>query len=443
MIVLLAGLSAGYFASRGAARLHDRALSEFPDSFSEVTIPGASVAMLSTYYDQSKEWFRDVVNKGPDAVREAALRRNLLVQLRDSANAQSEGYNELISLAEREVDLLRLKDYYRQFFMHYYRWLDTGNAQSSVQYKLALGQFKATLDYLEEKYREDLCFTLCEQEELQTAIRITEQTDRTIRWARVVVVVLIFTLIIGIPRFIRVSGYKKFAGSLCFDALFRPNQVSGLKGWHSIHRMAAALLVLYLFALVIFSSFVSWRIPLIFGALGLIPVIALVGMSGYRGKLPEKLVSFMAPKMLILILVLGVVALRGPIFLWYRIWGSELYRTLFISLLSMLIFRKFHVNMVLARKWSHRNRRGSGAMVWMAFGLQLMAAGVLLYWLGPDESLITLNRELLLLPEEFIVTPSVLLPWMMIVAGAVTVGAFLLFLLNRRGEADTIRVRET
>ena len=57
-------------------------------------------------------------------------------------------------MTEREVDLLRLKDYYRQFFMHYYRWLDTGDTQSSVQYKLALGQFKATVDWLEEKYRD-------------------------------------------------------------------------------------------------------------------------------------------------------------------------------------------------------------------------------------------------------------------------------------------------
>ncbi|MCD4710828.1 MAG: hypothetical protein K8R52_08285 [Bacteroidales bacterium] len=423
IIVLLAGLTAGYFASRGAARLHNRVLSEFPDS---------SVIYFSTYYDHSKEQFRDVVNQGPDALREAAHRRSLLVQSRDSVITPHEVYDELIALAEREVDLLRSEDYFRQFFMHYYRWLDTGNAQSSVQYKLALGQFKATLDYLKEKYREDPCFTSRERKEFRTAIRITEQTDRTMRWARVVVVVLIFTLVVGIPRFIRESGYKKFAGSLYFDALFRPNRVSGLNGWHNIHRMAAALLVLYLFTLVIFTSFVSWRIPLIFGSLGLIPVIMLVGMSGYPGKLPEMLISFMAPKMLIVILVLGVVALRGPTFLWYRIWGSELFRVIFISVLFMLIFHKFHVNMVLARKWSHRNRRGSAAMVWMAFGLQLLAAGVLLVRLGPEESLVALNRELLLLPGDFNMTPSILLPWMMIVAGAVTSGAFLLFILNRK-----------
>ncbi len=401
IIVLLAGLTTGYIVSHGVSRFHDRALLEFPDSFS-----------VSTIYDHS-----DI--------------------------AYHEAYDELTLLTEREVDLLRLKDYYRQFFMHYYRWLDTGDTQSSVQYKLALGQFKATVDWLEEKYRDNPCFTSREMEELRRIIHITEQTDRTIRWARVVVVVLIFTLVMGIPRFIRESGYKKFAGSLYFDALFRPNRVSDLDRWHSIHRMASALLVLYLFGLVIFSSFVSWRVPLIFGALGLIPVFTLAGMSGNRRKFPEMLVSFLAPKMPIVILVLGVVALRGPIFLWYRIWGSELFRILFIAALFMLIFRKFHVNMVLARKWSHRNRRGSSAMVWMAFGLQLLVAGALLYMFGPEESLVALNRELLLLPGGFTVTPSLFTPWMMIVAGAVTAGAFSLLIYNRRGGADTIRGRKT
>ena len=269
---------------------------------------------------------------------------------------------------------------------------------------------------------------------MRSAIRIAEQTDRTVRWARVVVVVLIFLLVMGIPRFIRDIGYKRFSASLYFDALFRPNMVSDLHAWHSIQRMAFALLLLYLFGIVIFSSFISWRIPLVFGLLGLLPVIMLSLLSGQHKRLPEILVSFMAPKMLILILIMGIVALRSPGFFWYRIWSSELFRGFFISLLSMLIFHKFYVNTILARKWSHRNRSGSAAMVWMALGIQLLMTGSVMYCFGPEDSLLVLNRELLLLPEYLLRFPTILLRWMMIIAGVLTAGALSVFILNRRRE---------
>jgi hypothetical protein len=440
IIVLLAGLTCGYIASRGAQRLHERLLSNLPASYSRDDIPAASAVNLSTIYDHSKEQFQEVLNQCKDEIMEAARRRNLLVQSRDRVTTQHEAYEQLILQAEREVDLLRLKDYYTQFYMHYYYWLDSGDGQSAVQYKLALGQFKATLDYTMEKFMENPAIKVREYEELRTAIRIAEQTDRTIRWARVVVVILIFLLVMGIPRFIRDSGYKRFSGSLYFDALFRPNMISDLHAWHSTQRMALAFLLLYLFGMVISSSFISWRIPLVLGLLGLLPVIMLTLMSGQHRRLPEILVSFMAPKILILILILGIVALRGPGFFWYRIWSSELFRGLFISLLFMLIFRKFHVNMILARKWSHRNRSGSASMVWMALGLQLLIAGTVMYFVGPEDSLHALNGELLLLPEYLLESTPMLLRWMMIIAGVLTAGALSIFILNNRREHIPSRI---
>jgi len=432
IIVLLAGLAAGYFASRRVHLFHERSLSSLPDYYSREGMPEASQANLSILYDQSKERFQDLLSQGQDTIWEAARRRQVLVESRDRVTTDPQAYEQLILQAEGEVDLLRLEDYYRQFYLFYYRWLDTGDAQSAVKFRLSLGQFKATLDYILEKQGKDPALTVREIEDLRTFIQIAEQSSRTIRWARVVVVVLLFLLVMGIPRLIRDSGYKRFAGSLYFDSLFRPVLISSLNKWHSIHRMAIVLLVIYLFGLVVFSSFISWRIPVIIGTLGLIPVIMLVWMSGKPRNLSALLISFMAPKMLVLLLVLGVVALRGPNFFWYRLWESELFRGLFISLLFMLIFRKIHVNMILARKWSHRNRTGSAAMVWMAFGFQLLVAGALMYCFGPEESLVSLNGELLLLPESLLGFPALLLSRMMIAAGFLTASALVIFILNKR-----------
>jgi len=397
-MVLLAGLTTGYFASR--------TLSPLVASPREEVFSGASVLHLSSMYELSKDHFEEVLNQAPFVIREAA--------------------------SQREVDILRLQDYYMQFFMHYYRWLDTGNAQSSVQYKLALGQFKATLAYLEEIYSEDPCFRPDQMDELQRVILIAEQTDRSIRWARVVVVVLIFILVMGIPRFIRDIGFKKFAGALYFDALFRPNKVSDLNRWHSLNRMAAVLLVIYLFSLVIISSFVSWRIPLFFGILGLIPVITFMVLSGTPGKLPEMLVSYMAPKMLLFILVLGIVAMKGPNLFFYRSFVSAPQQVFLLSVLFMLLFRKLHLNIILARRWSHRSRRGAAAMAGIALGLQLLVTGGLLFLFEPQKSLAAVNRELLLVPGKLIEPPMGMLSWLMLFAGALTLGSLFIFRFNRK-----------
>jgi hypothetical protein len=166
--------------------------------------------------------------------------------------------------------------------------------------------------------------------------------------------------------------------------------------------------------------------------LGLIPVMVLTGLSGIRGKFSALIVTYMAPKMLVLIMVLGLVAIRGPNYFWYLIWGSELFRTLFISILFLLVFRKFHVNVILVRKWGHRNQRGSAALVCLALGLQLLIAGALMYWFGPEESLATLNRELLLLPTYLMGSPASFLNWLMFLAGILTISALSTFIFNRR-----------
>ncbi len=95
--------------------------------------------------------------------------------------------------------------------------------------------------------------------------------------------------------------------------------------------------------------------------------------------------------------------------------------------------------MILARKWSHRNRNGSAAMVGMALGLQFLVCGVFLYWFGPEESLAALNRELLLLPAYLLETPPKLLNWMMTVAGILTLSSLSIFIFNRRRKYVPLR----
>ena len=165
--------------------------------------------------------------------------------------------------------------------------------------------------------------------------------------------------------------------------------------------------MLYLFGGVILSSFSSWLLPVALGALGLLPVVFLIMVIKHRTKSIEIAVSLMAPKVLIMVVVLGVVAVRGPMFFWYHIWVSELCRTLFLAVFTMMVFHKFHVHMVLIRKWSHLNRRRAAAMLGMAVAIQLLLSAILLLGFGLEKSLTALNKDVLLLPGGGVDTPGI------------------------------------
>ena len=450
ILVLMAGLITGYFAFRmstesPAFNMDHREYSSWlgTESVGDTSTHqfyGSSLELSHLYYG-SKSDFQEVVDGGILALREASVQRDLLLRSRDTATIGLEEYDRLIGLQEYKTELLRLLDYYTNYYMHYYRWIDTGDMPSSVSYKLAMGQFRATVGYHQEKYNEKPNPPGMDLEDLLTGTTVVRQTNRAMRWAKVLTVVLLFMLIMGIPRFIRDRGFRKFAASLYFDALFRPHKVSDLNNWHSIHRLAVSLIILYLFGGVILSSFSSWLVPVVLGSLGLLPVVFLTLVMDNRRKSAEIVVSLMAPKVFILLVVMAIAAVRGPMFLCYHFWVHPLFRALFLAVFVMLIFHKLHVNMVLARNWSHRNRRGATSMVGLATGLQLLVAGILLLAYGLEESLLALNSDLLLLPEGGPDNPGIaaclglsaeLPSRLMIFSGIILLISLLVFLFNRK-----------
>ena len=450
IVVLMAGLIAGYFAfllshDLPVFRMQETGFSSWtgegqaPDSSGQ-KFYGSSVE-LSYLYEASKSDFPEVVDRASRAMQEISRRKELLMRSGDTLVASPEELDRQMAQLDYSLDVLRLLDYYTRYFMHYYLWLDTGHLPASVDYKLAMGQFRATVAYHQQKYKEQAHTQGADLEALMQGTRVAEQSDRSVRWARVVTVVLLFLLLMGIPRFIRDQGYRKFAGSLYFDALFRPGKVSDLNAWHSIPRLALALVLLYLFGGVILSSFVSWLIPLVLGAMGLFPVLFLMLIMGQHRKPAEVLVSLMAPKVLILVLVLGIAAVRGPMYFWYHFWVSPWIRAIFLGILTMLIFHKFRVHAVLARKWSHRNRLGAASMAGMAAGLQFLVCGVLLGVFGLEKSLLVLNRDLVLLPAwgseshgiySFVGLTSELPVSFFLMAGIVFSVSLVLFLFNKK-----------
>jgi len=413
----------------------------------EWDILGASSAVFSNIYYITRDNFQSVIEEGLDAVEGAIALKDLLLEARDRVENNPDEYESLLASVDYEIELFRLLDYYRQFFMHYYHWIDTGQPQSKVSYKLALGQFKAVMDFHEKKYGNNLNTLGMDFDETRTGLKIAEGTASSVRWAKVVVVLFVFLLLMGIPGAVRDRANRKFAGTLLFDSIFRPNLISGLNLYHGTNRLAFYLVTIYILSLLVFSAFTSILFPVCVGGLGLIYVFALTVIIKRGRETAKILVSLMAYKVLIMSGILVIVAIRGPIYFWYLMWTSELFKILFLSLFIMLLFRKFQVYQILCRKWNHEGGQASRALVFTVLGVQILLAGVAMLIFGIEESLTALNNELLVLPAGLSkimgITTHLGIPldlplWIIFFALVLIAISFIWFLFSRKKTRKTI-----
>jgi hypothetical protein len=412
----------------------------------EWDILGASTAVFSNIYYITRDRFQEVIDEGFEAVRGAVALKERLLEVRGRVTIHEEDFAGLIASVEYEIELFRLLDYYRQFFMHYYRWIDTGDQRSRTAYQLAMGQFKAVASFHQEKYGADLNTLGMDLEETDRGITVAEHTFSSVRWARVFVILTLFLLIMGIPGFIRPRGHRKFAASLYFDSIFRPYTVNNISVYHSSRRLAMMLLALYILGFCIFSSFAALWFTIILGALSLFYCLLLGVLMKSGRSMARIIITLLGPRLMIMTLFLVMVAIRGPGFFWFQVWISDLFKMGFLSLLVMMIFRQYQVYIVLSRKWGRRNVPGSAAMVFFALGIQLLLAGGLLSVFGLEESLTTLNNELLILPgglskimgiTTHLGIPVQLPQWIMVAASVITLISLTIFIFNRKVLSDS------
>jgi hypothetical protein len=410
----------------------------------EWDILGGSSAVFSNIYYITRDHFREVVEEGTQAVMGVGRMKEMLLEVSDRVTLNRDDFDLLVTSVDYEAELFRLLGHFRQFFMNYYRWIDTGDRHAAANYKVAMGQFKAVARFHEEKFSRNLNTLGMDLGEALSGIRIAENTGMSIRWARVVVVITLFLLLMGIPGFVRNRARMKFAGTLYFDAIFRPARISTLQAYHGTRRFVVFLLTLYLLFFVIFSSFTSLLFPVCMGLLGLLYILLFSFLISDRRDLDRVLVTVLAPRMMILSFVLLIVAVRGPGYFWYQFWVSDLFRMLFFSVYIMLLLRKFHIYIILGRRWGDRPFTASLARVLMSLGVQVMVAGLALWLFGLEGSLTALNNQLLILPgglskilgiTTHLGIPPELPIWIVLSGSALLlVSAALLIVSGRRGK---------
>lgn len=407
----------------------------------EWDILGASSAVFSNIYYLTREHVQEVIDEGLEAVRGAVELREILLGIRDRVTLHPAAFDQLIQQTEYEIELFRLLDYYRQYMMHYYGWIDTGDPPRRTAFQLAMGQFKAVAEFHQQKYAGNLNTLGLDLEEAMQGVRIAEKSFASIRWARAWLVLTLFILLMGIPGFIRARGHRLFAASLYYDALFRPHLVSSLHSYHSTRLIALMLGALFVLGFFIFSSFAAFWFPVTWAIMTLLYLLLIGWMAGRREVTSRTAIALLAPRLMLMAIFLALVAFRGSHYFWYRFWTSDLFRMVFLSLLMMLVIRKFQIDVILVRKWGKRNLAGSLSLVLIALGIQFLALGTVLHFIGLERSLTVLNNELLVLPAGLskimgITThlgiPAAIPGWVMAAALSLTVVSFIMFLFNRR-----------
>ncbi len=364
----------------------------------EWDILGASSSVFSQIYRVGRDHFESMVDEGYLAVRGAVAMKELLLEVRNRVERNAEQFDRLVWATDYETEVLRLLDYYRRYMMHYYRWIDTGDPGTASTYRLAMGQFRAVMDHHRAKYGDNLNTMGFQFDEAEKGLEVAGKSGASVRWARVTIVLILFLFLLGIPGLVRERAHLRFSGTLLYEAIFRPYRISAMQNHHSTGRLALFILILYLLSLAVFSSFSSLVFPLAFGLAGLL-FPYLLALFIRRGRNFRKIwISLMAPKLLIMILLISLCAVRGPMQFWYLFWSSSLFRMIWLALFGMLLFRKGHVYLVAVRRWSRRNRAGSAALCLIVFGLQGLLVSAALLFFGLEISLTALNDELLILP---------------------------------------------
>lgn len=407
----------------------------------EWDILGASTSVFSNIYLVTRDRFREVIDEGFEAVRGAVALKELLLAAVPRVEYNLDEYRALTDAVTYEIELFRLLDYYRQFFMNYYRWIDTGDQQALTAWKLSLGQFRAVMDDHAGKFSDDLNTLGMDLEEVEKGIGVAGRTTGVIRWSRGIMAVIFFLLILGIPGFVRDRAHMRFSGTLLFDALFRPFRITRLQAYHGTGLLVFIAVILYVLALAVFTGFGSLLFPLVLGGLGLFPVILLGPLFNRDRDFGKILVTLMAPRLSIIFFLMVFTAIRGPFYFWYHLWTSDLFRLLFFTVFLMLVFRKFQVTIIVGQKLGDRSITGSAALVFLVLALQLLAAGLIMHLAGLEESLTALNNELLVLPgglskilgiTTHLGIPPQLPLWLIWFAATLGGISFLIFLFNRK-----------
>lgn len=367
----------------------------------EWDIVDGSNSVLSVVYDISKEDLEGAVGEGFRAVEAVRRMQALLHEVDSSTWRQPELYPKVVASLEYEANLLETLAWYRRAFLQYYRWLDTGAPSAFEDWKVAWGRFQENRAEHLARYEGDLDFPAFNFFSADAGMAHAVRGPAMAWLGRLLLLVTGLLLLLGADPILRLL--PDVPGRNGLRALWAgwtdPRRLADIPRSAPADKLVALglpVLVLLLDHLVI-SSFLSPHYVLLMMVLmGTFSGVLL--MLNRRFGVWQMGGALVASLMLWSAVPLAPVAVRGPLFLWYRLWTDATFRIVFIAANGLVGAWVFWTLYRTLRDVAGRPRLSASGHLLVAVGGVLIAAGAVPALMGLEQAITRLNNEMAVLP---------------------------------------------
>jgi hypothetical protein len=366
-------------------------------------ILSGSSSVLSGVYYTCRGMLEEAVAEGFEAV--AMVRR-----LRDLANGVDREkmkdvglYEKLLESLDYEENLFETLAWYRQAFLHYYHWLDTGDAKSYRIWTEAYGRFREVKQGHLTAYGKNLDFPAYNFYAADLGMAHAKRSIPMIWFARCLLFIIICLFFAG-SRTIqdRHSDHRGEMGrGALWTALIKPWAFFSQGQWSSEEKFLTCMLPLTVIGLcsLTLSSFLS---PHFFGWTFLSVLIFVTALTfSHRHETNSSLplqAAILAPMLCLAGMIMAVVSVRGPLYLWYVFWTGPGFRILFLSLfIAGILWMGFTVFVVSRTVFSVSALHAVGNLL-ISIGAVFLFNGLMTRTIGLEAFLTGLNDEMAVIP---------------------------------------------
>jgi hypothetical protein len=383
------------------ARLSVRALGLEPPPMMwifEWDILSGDSATLDTIYAVSRDRLDEAVAEGDEAVRAAQRMRDLVASADPTAWRSQVLRRQFVDTLDYQVDLFRMLAAFRTTMLRHAQWLDTGDAAARDAWHSAAADYESARDQHLGRYGGSLDLPAFNVTAADIGLSLAQREEAMAWLARVLLVAVLAALAWG-SGWIRPLPRAPTALRALWTAVTRPWRLARLDLEPTtadrvlVWAVPAAAVVL---SRAIFTAFAA--------PAHLIPVLGAWLLFGVTLRLLVRRDPFLllaaigGVALLRTVLLLAVLAVRGPGYYWFQFWTEAGWRTVYVTVACAAFLAVFVVAYLVLRTGYGMSRRRSGGRLLVATGVPLAVLGGVVAMIGLEHALTVWNDQLALLP---------------------------------------------
>lgn len=351
-------------------------------------IVSGDAAALSAVYLATKDRVDEAIAEGRSAVETAQRMRELLDGVDPATFHSPELAERLKNSVEYELDLLSTLQTYREMFLRYYQWVDTGSGEARDAWRAAVPRYEAAVEQHLERWTADVDHPPYNffAAEVGAAHAERSPVGQVVAWV---------VLALAVAGLVFVTPLRR--GALAPWALGAESSPSR---WKRVLVVTIPVVAVVASRVALSGALSVWYLVATLGSLALLGLAAALVLKRARpGADPIWLWAALGGALLLRTIVLGVgMGVTGPLGYWFRFWTDPTMRTLYVTIAFALFVWSFvAIAVVLSVVYDLRFRQGVGAVL-LGWGLPLLMLGGLLGVVGLEKGLTAINDEMAILP---------------------------------------------